>query len=30
MKSAVDAAAADISSGKIVVHDYMSDSKCPE
>ena len=30
MKSAVDAAAADIASGKIAVHDYMSDSKCPD
>ena len=29
MKTAADAAAADIISGKIVVHDYMSDSKCP-
>jgi basic membrane protein A and related proteins len=29
MKSAVDAAKADIVSGKIQVHDYMSDSKCP-
>ena len=30
MKAAVDAATADIASGKIVVHDYMSDSKCPD
>ena len=29
MMKAVDAASADIKSGKIVVHDYMSDSKCP-
>jgi basic membrane protein A len=29
MKSAVDKAAADIKSGAIKVHDYMSDSKCP-
>lgn len=29
MKAAADAAAADIISGKIQVHDYMSDSKCP-
>ena len=29
MQKAVDTAAADIKSGKIVVHDYMSDSKCP-
>ena len=29
MKKAVDSAAADIKSGKIVVHDYMADSKCP-
>ena len=30
MKAAADAAAQDIISGKIQVHDYMSDSKCPE
>ena len=30
MKAAADAAAQDIMSGKIQVHDYMSDSKCPE
>ena len=29
MKAAVDKASADIISGKIKVHDYMSDSKCP-
>ncbi|HEX2135629.1 MAG TPA: BMP family ABC transporter substrate-binding protein [Microvirga sp.] len=29
MKAAVDKAAADIRSGAIKVHDYMSDSKCP-
>lgn len=29
MKSAADKATADIISGKIEVHDYMSDSKCP-
>ena len=29
MKTAVDKAAADIKSGTIKVHDYMSDSKCP-
>ena len=29
MKAAVDAAKADIISGKVEVHDYMSDSKCP-
>ncbi len=29
LKSAVDAASADIISGKVQVHDYMSDSKCP-
>lgn len=29
MKKAVDAAAADIKSGKVKVHDYMADSKCP-
>ena len=29
MQKAVDTATADIKSGKIVVHDYMSDSKCP-
>jgi basic membrane protein A len=28
-KAAVDAARADIISGKIQVHDYMSDNKCP-
>ncbi|MFL5025855.1 MAG: BMP family protein [Microvirga sp.] len=29
MKTAADKAAADIKSGTIKVHDYMSDSKCP-
>ncbi|MGA2793100.1 MAG: BMP family ABC transporter substrate-binding protein [Roseiarcus sp.] len=29
IKAAVDAASADIVSGKIQVHDYMSDNKCP-
>jgi basic membrane protein A len=29
MKAAVDAAAAKIISGEIVVHDYMSDNTCP-
>ena len=29
MKTAVDAAAADIISGKIAVHDYMADKSCP-
>ncbi len=29
MKAAVDKAEADIKAGKIVVHDYMSDNKCP-
>jgi basic membrane protein A len=29
MKAAAEAAAADIVAGKIEVHDYMSDSKCP-
>ncbi|WP_342359801.1 BMP family ABC transporter substrate-binding protein [Terrarubrum flagellatum] len=29
MKKVVDQAAADIKSGKVKVHDYMSDSKCP-
>jgi basic membrane protein A len=29
MKSAADQASADIVSGKIQVHDYMADSKCP-
>ncbi len=29
VKAAVDAAKADIISGKIKVHDYMSDNKCP-
>ncbi len=29
MKEAVDAAAAKIKSGEIVVHDYMSDNTCP-
>jgi basic membrane protein A len=28
-KAVVDAAKADIISGKIQVHDYMSDNKCP-
>ncbi|MDX7953099.1 BMP family ABC transporter substrate-binding protein [Lichenihabitans sp. Uapishka_5] len=30
MKAAADAATQDIIAGKIEVHDYMSDSKCPE
>jgi basic membrane protein A and related proteins len=29
MKAAADKAAADIKSGTVKVHDYMSDSKCP-
>jgi hypothetical protein len=29
MRSAVETAAADIKSGKIQVHDYMADGKCP-
>ena len=29
MKAAADKASADIISGSIKVHDYMSDSKCP-
>ena len=29
MQSAVDAAAAKITSGELVVHDYMSDNTCP-
>ena len=29
MKSAVEAASNDITSGKVKVHDYMSDSACP-
>lgn len=29
MKAAVDAASAQISSGELVVHDYMSDETCP-
>ncbi|SFB18035.1 nucleoside-binding protein [Poseidonocella pacifica] len=29
MKAAVDEAAAKISSGELVVHDYMADSSCP-
>ncbi len=29
MQAAVDAAASDIKSGKVKVHDYMSDSACP-
>ncbi|NVO21799.1 BMP family lipoprotein [Donghicola mangrovi] len=29
MKAAVDAAAAKIASGELVVHDYMSDNTCP-
>jgi basic membrane protein A len=28
-KAAADAAKADIISGKIQVHDYMADNKCP-
>ena len=30
MVKAVQAAAADIESGKLVVHDYMTDNKCPD
>ncbi|MBT3329956.1 MAG: BMP family ABC transporter substrate-binding protein [Rhodospirillaceae bacterium] len=30
MKAAVDKAKADIIAGKIMVHDYMSDNKCPK
>jgi basic membrane protein A len=29
MKAAVEAAAAKIASGELVVHDYMSDETCP-
>ncbi len=29
MQAAVDAAAAQIASGELVVHDYMSDETCP-
>jgi basic membrane protein A len=29
MKAAVEAAKADIISGKVVVHDYTSDESCP-
>jgi basic membrane protein A len=29
MKAAVEAAKADIVSGKLVIHDYMSDNACP-
>jgi basic membrane protein A len=29
MKKAIETAAADIKSGKVKVHDYMADSKCP-
>ena len=29
MKAAIDKAKAEIIAGKINVHDYMSDSKCP-
>jgi len=29
MKAAVDAASAQIASGELVVHDYMSDNSCP-
>jgi basic membrane protein A len=29
MQAAVDAAAAKIISGELVVHDYMSDNSCP-
>ena len=29
MQAAVDAAAAQIKSGELVVHDYMSDNACP-
>ena len=30
MKTAADAASADIVSGKLEVHDYMADNKCPD
>ena len=30
MKTAADKATKDIIDGKIEVHDYMSDSKCPD
>ena len=30
MLKAVKAAEADIESGKLVVHDYMADNKCPD
>ena len=30
MKAAVEAAKADIIAGKIKVHDYMSNNKCPK
>ncbi len=29
MRSAIETAAADIKDGKIQVHDYMADGKCP-
>ena len=29
MKAKIEAAKADIIAGKIAVHDYMSDNKCP-
>jgi basic membrane protein A len=29
MRKAVEQATADIASGKVQVHDFMSDSKCP-
>jgi basic membrane protein A len=29
MAAKIEAAKADIISGKLAVHDYMSDSKCP-
>jgi hypothetical protein len=30
MKNAVDRAREDIIAGRVVVHDYMSDSTCPD
>ena len=29
MKAKIDAASADIIAGKVIVHDYQSDSACP-
>jgi len=29
MRSAIETAAADIKDGKVQVHDYMADGKCP-